>query len=161
VSANWVDLVLVLLVALIVIIETRRGFGKALFDLAAAVLTLKLVSFAYNDASASYQIIQNTAANNALVYAAMLLAAGAACWFAGKLIYEHTLVSLEMFDPVLGMVLGVGVGIIAGHAFTNTLAIMGSAGGLSEVLTKSLLGSEFHDFRTYRMVLSTLTRLAV
>lgn len=150
VSANWVDLILIVVVVAAVAIEGKRGFGRAFFDFAALVLALKLVSVLHGSVSASFRFAADAATNQAVLYGVLFLLIGSGCWFVGKQIYDHTLLTLETFDPVLGAVLGVAVAVVLGHAFTQMLATIGTVdGNLPLTLTKSGFGMEFYDFKSY------------
>jgi uncharacterized membrane protein required for colicin V production len=162
VGANWVDLILASLCILIVTVEMKRGFNRAIFDFIAVLLALKVTEIAYANTSGSLTFISDAATNKAFVFVMLFAVATSVLCFIGKMISDHTELTLELFDPSLGTIFGIFVAIAIGHAFTNALALIGSASGnLPSALTHSTLGMEFYGFTTYRTVVSTLSRLAV
>lgn len=161
VGVNWVDLLVMMIVLLAVTIEMKRGFGRAFFDFATLIAALYLVSMFSDQASVSLQFFSDKASNSAFVYSVLVVVVGAICWFVGKLAYDSTLLSLEPFEQALGVVLGVGVAVVIGHAFTKTLALMGTVNGkLPDALLHSSFGMEFYDFKTYHNVIAFLSSLA-
>ena len=159
-KANWIDLFLVMTVALAVIIEFRRGFGKAIFDFAALLIALRTVSLFHKNLAGVFSFIHDRQANEAASFAVSFVVLAALLWLIGKRVYDSTLISLDTFDPPLGAVLGVGVAVIVGHVFVKTLFLAYSVDGvLPAALAQSTLGFECLDFPTYHAIMDFLFRL--
>jgi uncharacterized membrane protein required for colicin V production len=147
-------------VALAVIVEFRRGFGKALFDFAALFIALRAVSLFHKNLAGVFFFIHDRQANQAASFAVSFVVLAALLWLIGKRVYDSTLISLDTFDPPLGAVLGVGMALIVGHAFVKTLFLAYSVDGVQpEALAQSTLGLEFLDFPTYHAVMDFLFSL--
>ncbi|MDO8589035.1 MAG: CvpA family protein [Armatimonadota bacterium] len=160
-SVNWIDLVLLITVVLVIWLEFRRGFGKAVFDFTAFIVALK-VSLAYGSALGGLlRFVPDKQDNEALVFALFFLTVGGALWLIGKLIYDATLICIDTFDPPIGAVLGFAIAVIVGHAFMYTLFIAsGAKGAVPDVITDSALGYSFLEFPAYHAVMGFLSSLA-
>jgi len=158
-TANWIDLVLILIVVLGVAIGLKRGFGKAIFDFAALLVALRLAEMAYLPLSKSIHFSADKQANLAWSYGLSFVVIGAVLWFIGKAAYDTTLISLETFDPALGAMLGFGIAVIVGHALAKTAFIATAKLDYSELIAHSRLAAEFYGFGTYHSVVETMKRL--
>jgi uncharacterized membrane protein required for colicin V production len=157
---NVIDVVLVLLVIAIVVIEAKRGFGKVAFDFVALLVALHAASAAAPTAAASIHLAGDAPATQAIWVAILFLLLGALLIWVGKIAYQHTQFSLELFDNPLGGVLGIGVAVIVGHVLVSTLAISSGVGGAPpEVISGSTLGMEFYQFGAYHRVMGFLYTL--
>ena len=157
---NAIDVVLVGLVIGVAALETKRGFGKAIFDLAALVIDVKLVSFLAPPAAAAIHIQNDLPASEAIWFGVFFVLFGVILLFIGKLVYNSTLLSLDIFDPFLGGVVGVALAVIVGHAIVKALATAAAVGGVPpEVLRHSAFGMEFYQFTNYHKVMDFLTSL--
>src|SRR3990172_571356 len=158
---NVIDLVLVALVVGVVTLETRRGFGKGIFDFVALLISIRGVSLIVPHAAQAVKLARDAPANEAVWFAALFVVLGGVLLFIGKLAYDSTLISLDTFDPFLGGVLGFAVAVIIGHALLKVLAISaGVDGAPPEILAKSPLGMEFYHFITWHKVIDFLSSLA-
>lgn len=158
---NIIDVVLIIITVGIAALETRRGFGKAIFDFAALLVGIRLVGMLAPVVAGSLNLAKDTPANEAAWFAVLFALVGTLLLFLGKLAYDSTLITLDTFDPFLGGVLGLGIAVIVGHAIVNTLAIAATVHGITpEIITNSRLGMEFYDFVTYHKVMHFLSSLA-
>lgn len=155
-----IDILLVVIVLGIMILETKRGFGKAVFDFIALLATVRVVPLIAPKLAESFHFLGEPQANEALCFAGVFVVVGVGLLFIGKLVYDATLITLDTFDPVLGGVMGIGVAAILGHMIARSLAIAASAGGVPpEALVNSNLGMEFYQFVTYHKVVMLLSSL--
>jgi uncharacterized membrane protein required for colicin V production len=142
------------------VVEFRRGFGKAIFDFAAFLIALELASALVPATAQAIHFTKDLPANEAIWVAATFLFFVGILLFLGAVAYHHTKFSLEIFDPILGCALGIGVAVIVGHVLVKTLAVSASmSGNLPEVLRQSTLGMEFYHFYTYHKVMAFMYTL--
>jgi len=154
---NWVDFIIVGLFAAAVILEAKRGFGRALFDFAALLVAVKVTPTLAGSASHALQFTGKSSTNEAAVYLVLFLIIGGALAFLGKLLYDSTLISAETFDALLGGLFGVGIAIVLCHVLVRTIALNAGAPGIPpEVIAQSAFGAEFLTFESYHRLLEVL-----
>ncbi len=153
---NWVDLVTILILAMAVIVETKRSFGRAIFDLAAVLVAVRIAYMVADPLSATIKISANPATNQAIVFAVPFVILSALLWFLGKLVYDATLISAEIFDPLLGGICGILIGITFDHAFVRTIVFAAGTKELPSLIADSALGKEFLYFDTYHRIVQAL-----
>jgi len=154
---NWVDFVIVGLLAAAVILEAKRGFGRALFDFAALLIAVKFTPMIAGLASHALRFTAKSSTNEAAIYAALFVMIGAVLVFLGKLLYDSTLISAETFDALLGSLLGVGIAIMLCHVLVRTIALNAGAPNIPpEVIAQSAFGNEFLTFESYHRLLDVL-----
>lgn len=153
---NWVDFVIIGILLVIVTAEVSRGFGKAVFDLAALLITLRLVSMFDDSLAGAIKLSSNAATNESIVFAVSLAVVGSLLVFIGSIIHGTTLVSADFFEPILGGICGIGVGIVLCHALVKTLALAAGPNVLPSPLAHSALGIEFLTFDTYKRLIEFL-----
>lgn len=154
---NWVDFAIVGLFAAALILEVKRGFGRAVFDFAALLAAVKFTPTLADRLSHALQFTAKPSTNEAAIYLVLFFIIGGALVFLGKLVYDTTLISAETFDALLGGMFGIGIAIILCHAFARTIAL--SAGSLSvppAVIIQSAFGTEFLNFESYHRLLEVL-----
>lgn len=157
---NTIDVVLVVLIVGVVALETKRGFGRAIFDFAALLIAVRIAPLLVPAASKSLQLARDAQANEAILFAAIFVLTGGALLYLGKLAYDSTLISLDTFDPFFGGVAGFAVVLIVGHAVVKALAISaGVDGAPPDVLASSSLGMQFYRFGAYHQVMDFLVSL--
>lgn len=159
-KGTWLDLVIVLIVVLSITLETKRGFGKAIFDFFAFLLALRITDMLYVEVAQRITFSSNPQMNNTWSYGILLVVLGIIFWFLGKLAYESTQISLDTFDPALGAVLGFGIALILGHAFVTIVYYASKdATGASALLQNSMFAQEFYTFSGYHSFIDTLKRM--
>lgn len=156
---NWVDVVIAVIFAAGVIWETRRGFGRAIFDFAALLVAVKLSPMISQPLSHAVRLVGSTHTNEALWYSLTFAVLGGVLLLVGKFVYSTTLVSAEVFDALLGGLFGVGISIVLCHAFVRVIALhAGSADIAPPMLVSSAFGSEFLTFDSYHQLLEAIYR---
>jgi uncharacterized membrane protein required for colicin V production len=159
-SVNWIDLIVVIIIAAAVIIEFHRGFGKAIFDFVAMVLALHVSSLFYEGWAKSFHVLADKQANTALIFFVLFAVLAAILWIIGKIIYSYTLISLDTFDPPLGAALGLGVAVVICHVLMQTYYLAANVQGQPPVLIEqSWLGYEFLEFHVYHQIMDFMLRL--
>ncbi len=153
---NWIDASIAVFFVGAFLLEWKRGFGKAVFDLAALLLALR-IAWGLNDAlSGSVQLVANEHANQAILYIGGFVITGLVLVFLGKLVHSATLVSTDVFDPILGALCGLAMATVAAHALVQTIALGAGGSNVPIVIADSVLGTEFLQFGTYHQVLELL-----
>lgn len=148
---NWLDISIIAIFVLAIVIEAKRGFGKALFDLAALLVAVLAISRVDPPVRVRFAPHEQAA-----IYASLFILVGGLLIAIGRLAHQATLISAYPFDPMLGGILGIGAGIILCYGIVHTLALTGGAQGLPPTLSCSLLGKEFVTFDAYHKVLYVL-----
>ena len=153
---NWIDASIAIFFAGAFVLEMKRGFGRAVFDLAALLLALR-ITWALGEAlSGSARLAGNGHTNQAILYVTGFLIVGAALVVLGKLVYSTTLVSTDVFEPLLGGLCGLGIAIIASHVLVQTIALGVGGDSAPVVIADSVLGTEFLRFDSYHQMLELL-----
>lgn len=157
---STIDVVLVVLLIGAVAVETKRGFGRAIFDFAALLVAVRGMSLLAPVLARSIHFAKDAQANEAICFAALFVVVGGALLYLGKLAYDSTLISLDAFDPFLGSVVGFGVALVIGHVVVKSLAIAAGVDGVPpSALTDSALGMQFYQFTAYHKVFDFLSAL--
>jgi len=157
---NWVDLVIICLYVLIVILETRRGFGRAIFDTIGFFGVLKVTCFLYPTLARLATLSDASHTNQAIWFALLFIITTIIFMIISRLIYGYMLISLEVFDPMLGLVCGIVIGTVVAHLFLRFLVILFTPYHVGvDLIAQSMLGEELLDFKTYHKVLNTLYHL--
>lgn len=151
-AMNWLDISIIAIFVLAIVIEAKRGFGKALFDLAALLLAI----FALSRIEPALRTAKFEPHEQAAIYAALFVVLGGILIVIGRLAHQATLISAQPFDPMLGGMLGIGAGIVLCYGIVHTMALTGGPHSLPPTLSCSLLGKEFITFDTYHKVLYVL-----
>ena len=147
---NWLDISIILVFVLAVLLEAKRGFGRALFDFAALLVAVVVIS--------RFEFLWKGFAphERAALYAMSFVILGGLLIVIGRLAHQSTLISVPPFDVMLGSILGVGTAIILCYGIVHMLALTGGSKGLPPVLSCSAIGKEFITFDTYHRVLYVL-----
>jgi len=156
---TWFDLVAGAVIALIVWLESHRGFGRALFDLLGGIIALKLSTAVASPLGALAPVFEGARANEAFWMGAIFAVLAAAILVASKFIYETTLLSLDVLDPVVGGLFGLVSGMVVVHLILRVLLAGYGPGEASEALMRSLAAKELIEFRAYNIVTTALRNL--
>ena len=156
---NWFDVVAILLVLLVAWIESLRGFGRAIFDFVGALIALRIAIFAGKPLATAVPLLQPEAHSEALWMGATFVLLTVLIIIATKYIYETTLLSLDVLDPIVGGLFGLGSGIIVAHLFMRSLLTAYAGTDFATVVLNSFMGQELITFRTYHIVVQALQNL--
>lgn len=149
---NWLDFSIISVFVLAILIEAKRGFGRALFDFAALLITvwgISRIELLWKAASFSSDV-------QVALYAGSFLIIGGLLVVIGRLAHQSTLISAYPFDMILGSILGVGTALVLCYGIVHTIALTARPDGLPPILSCSALGKEFLTFDTYHRVLYVL-----
>jgi len=156
---TWIDAVALVLVVLIAWFENVRGFGRAIFDFVGALIAVKLATFVAQPLGNAAPLLQPEARAEAFWLAMVFLVLGVLIIVATKFIYETTLLSLDVLDPVVGGLLGVGSGIVTAHVFLRMLLTAYADTEFAKVVSHSFVGHEIISFRSYHHVVTVLQNI--
>lgn len=156
---TWFDIVGGLLIALIAWIESQRGFGRAILDVVGGIIVLRIALALAAPLGETAPLLATESANEAFWLVAVFVILGALVLLASKLIYESTLLSLDVLDPAVGALLGVVSGCLVVHLLLRTLLIAYGPGEAADALRGSFFGQELIEFRAYHAVVTALQNL--
>ncbi len=158
-AMNWLDIVLVLLVAGIGGLGVARGFGRSAFDalglyaaLAAAAALAPLVA-AHLTLSAGGASVNKSWAFG-LLFVVLAGVGMAAAWF----LHGTMPLNAGLFDKLLGLAAGLAAGAIVAHALLSALVTADPHRVASAALVRSgSVGTELYSFPTYHAAMETIT----
>ena len=153
---NWIDASILVLFVGALILELKRGFGRAVFDLAAFLVALRVTWMLNEPLSASVQLAADSHMNQAVIYALGFVVIGGPLIYVGKLLHAATLISGDVFDPMLCSLCGLAIATIATHTLVQTITLGAGGDGVPAVVAGSVFGTEFLRFDTYHQVLEQL-----
>jgi uncharacterized membrane protein required for colicin V production len=156
---TWFDAVALLLILVIAWLESIRGFGRAVFDFVGALVALKVATFAGKPLAAAVPLVQSEASTEAFWIGAVFVLLVVLIIVATKFIYETTLLSLDVLDPVVGGLLGFASGIVVAHVFVRVMLTAYAGTDFATLVQNSFVGQELITFRTYHIVVTALQNI--
>ena len=156
---TWFDAVTLLLIVAIIWLESTRGFGRALFDAVGAIIALKVSQFAAKPLAEAIPVLSGAATNEAFWLATVFVVLAVLVVIASRFLYETTLLSLDVLDPVVGGILGAVCGLVSAHVLLRTLLLAYGQSDAAKVLLGSFVGHELLQFRTFHTVVTALQNL--
>lgn len=154
----WTDIVALVLIAGVAWVESQRGFGRSLFDVVGAIISLKVADLVSQMLMEAAPVLSTPNGSQAFWYSAVFLVLIALTILATKIIYDTVLLSLDVLDPLAGALIGLISGLIVAHVFLKTLHL-GSVGDDLTVLLSTFMGQELLQFRTYHAIVTALQNL--
>lgn len=158
---TWVDLVAIILFIAGAVIESMRGFGRALFDAIALIIAAKASTMLYPGLADRIAMSDDPHANQAWCMAMLFVVIGAVAILIGKFIQDSLLLSLDAFDPILGAILGIPVAGAVMYALIAVL-ITGAGGPDAEaakVYAESWAAYHFYYFKSYHSMIDTFRNI--
>ena len=156
---TWFDVVAFLLLGLIVWVESVRGFGRALFDLVGGIIAVKLIPVVALPLAGRVAVLETKGTNQAFWLLLLLVVFAALIILLARLVYQSTLLSLDYFDPIVGGLFGLGIGLIVVFFFLRAMQFAYGGTAQGQMLVDSFIGQEVLKLRTYHTVLNTLYNL--
>jgi uncharacterized membrane protein required for colicin V production len=156
---TWMDAIALVLIVVIAWLESVRGFGRAIFDFVGCLIALKIATFVAKPLAGTVPLLQPEAMAEGFWMATVFLILVVLIVIATKYIYESTLLSLDVMDPVVGGLLGVGSGIIVAHIFLRVLMTAYGDTEFAKTVLSSFVGQELIAFRTYHHVVTVLQNI--
>ena len=157
---NWFDIVALLIIIGIAWLESVRGFGRAIFDLVGAIIAMKLADVLSEPLATAAPIATEPGPSQAFWLAIVFVVLAVLVVIATKLIYDSTLLSLDVLDPAIGAVLGVVSGMVVAHVFMKMLEVGYAGTEFSTVVLNSFMGQELLRLRTYHHVVASLQNIS-
>jgi len=158
---SWLDLVAVLLLIGGVVVGSMRGFGRALFDAVALVVSAKVTTMLYAGLADSITLSQDPHANQAWCMAILFLLIGAVTVVIGNFIQNSLLLSLDAFDPILGAILGLPAAAAVVYVLIGTM--IAKAGGPDAATAVAYVDSwaayNFYYFKSYHSMIDTFRHI--
>jgi uncharacterized membrane protein required for colicin V production len=149
------ETLVLLLVALVALIEGKRGFGRGLFDLAGAILTVKLSRTLAFALAPNVHLFASGTGNEAALLVAFAAVLGTAFVFAARFLYDITLISLDAFDSVFGLFLGLASGVAVAHILLLAM-LMGSVPAKRPQIKQTRVFRECVNFESYHSFINFL-----
>lgn len=156
---TWFDVVAILLIAVIAWLESIRGFGRAIFDFVGGLIALKISIVASGWLAEAMPLMESEASAEAFWMVMIFIVLVVLIVIATKFIYETTLLSLDVLDPIVGGVLGFASGVVVAHVFLRAMLAAYADTGFANTVLNSFMGQEIVQFRTYRYVVQALQNL--
>ena len=161
---SWIDFIVILIFLAVTILESVRGFGRALFDTIALILVLKASKLLSPSLAGSISFLSAPHANEGFSFLLLFVVMGAVGLILAKLIYESTLWTFDAFDALLGGLLGLIASGAVANALLHGLFLWGAGGtahpqAFATYVQHTLSGQEFLEWRTYNTILGLLRSL--
>ncbi|MBN1461151.1 MAG: CvpA family protein [Armatimonadetes bacterium] len=156
---TWFDGIAIILILLIAWAESVRGFGRAIFDFVGGLIALKMADVLSKPLAEAAPILQPEAHAQAWWMAVLFLVFVVLIIIATKFIYETTLLSLDVLDPIVGGLLGIASGILVAHVFIRVLLVAYADTEFGTIILNSFIGQEIIVFRSYHNLVEALQNL--
>lgn len=157
---NGFDVVLSAIILIAVIIETFRGFGRAVFDALGIYIALVIAHISYTPLSRMVRLHDGAADNHAAVYAVCFGVAALIMLCVSRFVYGAVHFDASSFDKLLGVVAGIALGIMVAHGITTSISLTDPTGrGEVASYTDSSLGDEMLNFTSYHRFMTTISAM--
>ena len=156
---TWFDILAILLIMGIAWVESVRGFGRSLYDLIGTLIAAKLASLLCGPLADVAPITPETGPSEAFWLAIVFVLLIILVVIATKLIYESTLLSLDVLDPIVGAIFGIVSGSLVAYTFLKMLELGYAGTDFANVVVNSFMGQELLQLRSYHSVVSALQNL--
>lgn len=156
---TWVDFLAVAIIIGIAFIESKRGFGYAIFDLIGGIIAVKLTLLAAPSLAVSTPLGMVPDDAKAFWHAAVFVVLAALALLASRLIYQNTLLSLDVLDPAIGAILGIASGIIVCHIFLQVMLFASAGSPLHPRLARTTAVIQLVDFRGFHSAVDTASHV--
>ena len=104
---TWFDAVVFILVGAVAWLESNRGFGRAIFDVIGAIVVLRITISLAGPLAHAIPLSQAEGTSQAIWLVGVFVVLIALVVIGSRFLYETTLLSLDVLDPVVGGALGV------------------------------------------------------
>jgi len=153
---SWIDLVAAGLIIGIAFLESHRGFGLALFDVIGAILAVK-ISVALTPLVAKAAPLGFTPeAAKGFWLIVLFLALGGLALLASRLLYQTTLLSLDVMDPTVGAILGIGSGLLVAHVVVRAMVLASAGSPFGEEVAETIAVRQLVELHGYHYVMHAL-----
>ena len=150
------DFVLGFVILGVTVLQTFRGFGRAVFDGLGLYCALWIASTSTPFLSGAMHLTSDSALNQAIWFALLFVGLGTLALLLSRFVYGSILLNLGMFDHFLGLIAGFACALIVAHGIVQTMSL-GSAGSSGpSIVASSNVGSECMNFGSYHTFVNTL-----
>jgi uncharacterized membrane protein required for colicin V production len=157
---TWVDFAIAVLLVGAVALEIKRGFGAALFDALAVVISMRAAYLLVNPDTGVFKAYwADVPAHAGFGYLFAFIGFCVVTLFIAHLIYGTLLFSADVFDPLLGGIMGIVVGVTICHVLVSSLTMMELPGGGENAVKYSAFAPELLNFTMYHNVLNLMETL--
>lgn len=159
-SISWLDPILVALILIPLVMEFRRGFGRAIFDFAGVLVAFVLAKIYYPNLAGSIHPFQTEEANLLLGFLVLLALGLVFFLILADLAYNSLLVSTDVFERILGGLCGLAIGFAFAHALAFGIWLgTGRDDDRAGVFVNSTVAREMLTFPTYNRGVAWLVGL--
>jgi hypothetical protein len=158
---NWLDYTILILFPVIIAIESRRGFGLALFDLVALLAAIRFVPSMIPETAGVLRFSSVESVNHAYVYMVLCLAISGVFMIAATTVYNETVRDVSFVHPFFGGVLGIGTWMAASHILLRMLYISSGSQFYPAAISESVLASQCLDFQSLHAMANNLAAWAL
>jgi uncharacterized membrane protein required for colicin V production len=156
---SWLDGLLIVLVVLLVLWEIRRDLGQSVFDTVALLFGLRLALWLGPSLAGRLGMAHPNQASAVAMLILFVVGTGGGL-VAGFYLNAVTRWTLDSFDRVAGVLLGLSGAVIVCHVVVAGLALYcGTHTGPPAFIVQSPLGHEALSFHTFHEVLDFFNRL--
>jgi len=155
----WANIVVVLIIVAIVWRESVRGFGRALFDVIGTIIALKISLSVAKLLGLALPIVQAANGNEAIWLVASFAILMVLVIIASRFLYETTLLSLDVLDPIVGGLFGAVTGTVVAHVLLRALLVSYGHSEAANALLGTFVGQELLEFRTVHAAITALQNL--
>jgi uncharacterized membrane protein required for colicin V production len=155
----WSNVVALLIIVAVIWLESVRGFGRALFDVVGAIIALRISLFLAKPLALAAPMLAGANNNEAFWLAVSFVVLMVLVVIASRFLYETTLLSLDVLDPVVGGIFGAVTGMVAAHIFLRALLLSYGDSDAGKLLLDTFMGQELLQFRAFHTVVTALRNL--
>lgn len=154
---TWFDLLFVVLVLAVVVWEARMETGRALLDTVAVLAAMQFSRgpAAHLTEALNWRPLPGSPMSPLalLIVFSVLLVGGL---LLSKFLHRHARWSMDQFDLLFGVALGLVMAVALGHQVADITArlVIEKQGYLPEFFQNSLVADELRSFRTYHNVVA-------
>ena len=157
---NGFDVVLSAIILIAVIIETFRGFGRAVFDALGLYIALVIAHVSYVPLAGVIRFHDGAADNHAASYALCFGLAAVIMLCLSRFVYGAVHFDAGVFDKLLGVAAGIAIGVMVAHGITAGIALTDPTGrGEVASYTDTQLGDEMLNFTSYHRFMETISAM--
>jgi uncharacterized membrane protein required for colicin V production len=157
---QWLDLTLTVVLLLTVIIEWRRGFGRAIFDFAGILIAFVVAKLYYVSLTGWIHPFHAPENNEAFSFLTIIFLGSGFLLLIADLIYNSLLLSTDVFERCLGGICGFAIGLAVVHALAFGIWLSnGKNADRAGLFNHSIIAKEYLTFDSYHRTMIWLTQL--
>jgi uncharacterized membrane protein required for colicin V production len=154
---NWMDFIPFIIVVIIAVIESNRGFGLALFDLVGGIIIVNIAQWLAGYFAPQISLGGSRQTSEGYLLLIIFLILGVLVLLASKLIYDSTLLSLDALDPIVGGIFGLASGLIVAHVILQALGLIAWQTAFGDSFLNSFAYQQFVEFKGFHILIDKLT----